>query len=163
MSCSMNYMLWLYSYQNIIQHFISVYYITAYLHWRILRYWIYQRITYLKVYLTIYSHPYYHWESWTWVTVNCQLYQTGVYDNIIYYEVICTIFIRPTKCRATRRDVRRLAKKLGVMSELFIRLACWASSAARLCVFDLIGLLPCNISRAHFFILIYDLTSSVLN
>jgi len=54
-------------------------YIAAYLHWRILRCWIYQRITCLKVYLTIYSHPCHHWESWTWVTVNSQLYHTGVY------------------------------------------------------------------------------------
>jgi len=79
-----------------IQHFTRMCYITAYLHWRILRYWIYHWITYLKVYLTIYSHPYYHWESWTCGSVNCQLYQTGVY-YIIHYEVVCTIFIESTR------------------------------------------------------------------
>jgi len=66
-----------------IQHFTPVCYVTAYLHWRILRYWIYHIITYLKVNLTIYSHLYYHWESWTWVTLNYQLYQTGVYYIIV--------------------------------------------------------------------------------
>jgi len=60
-----------------IQHFTPVCYVTAYLHWRILRNWIYQGITYQKVYLTIYLHLYHHWESWTCVTVNYQLYQTG--------------------------------------------------------------------------------------
>jgi len=69
--------------------FIPVCYVTAYLHWRILRYWIYHRITYPKVYLTIYLHPYYHWESWTWVTVNCQLYQTGVYYIINIEQALC--------------------------------------------------------------------------
>jgi len=66
-----------------IQHFTPMCYVTAYLHWKILRDWICHGLTYLKVYLTIYSHPYHHWESCTCGTVIYQLYQTGV----LYYSV----------------------------------------------------------------------------
>jgi len=88
-------------------------------------------------------------------------YFSGIIPQLTYQLI--TVSVGPHDAFYTHVTCEKscLAQKLNVMSGIFMRLACWASSAANSCVFDLIGLL--SFSEHISFISIHVLAFSELN